>query len=57
MAKKKGTQKSLSPGKETVQVERVRNWLHAYQNWIYIAIIVFCLSVTALSKLSQYYGC
>ena len=30
--------------------------MHENQNWVYIAIIGFCLSVTILYKLSQGHG-
>jgi choline-glycine betaine transporter len=43
---------------ETIQswVKSIIRWVHKNQNWVYIAIIGFCLSVTILYKISQRYG-
>lgn len=37
-------------------IQKITGWVHENENWIYIAIIGFCLSVTILYKFSQMYG-
>jgi len=37
-------------------IRPVRDWMQKNQTWVYIAIIGFCLSVTILYKLFQWYG-
>ena len=55
MSKKKPPAVS-STGKILARIQWVTGWIHENQNWVYIAIIGFCLSVTILYKLSQGYG-
>ncbi|WP_157677647.1 hypothetical protein [Methanoregula boonei] len=38
------------------RIQSIAAWMHKNQNWVYIAIIGFCLSVTILYKLGQIYG-
>ncbi|MFZ1897209.1 hypothetical protein [Methanoregula sp.] len=38
------------------RIQSIIGWVHENQNWVYIAIIGFCLSVTILYKISQGYG-
>jgi len=35
------------------QIHSIAGWVRENQNWFYIAIIGFCLSVTILYKISQ----
>ena len=35
-------------------IRLITRWVHENQNWVYIAIIGFCLSVTVLYKISQW---
>jgi len=35
------------------RIKLINEWIHENQNWFYIAIIGFCLSVTILYKLFQ----
>jgi hypothetical protein len=37
-------------------IQSIIGWMHENQNWVYIAVIGFCLSVTILYKISQGYG-
>jgi hypothetical protein len=43
-------------GKSLGRIESITKWMQNNQNWVYIAIIGFCLSVTILYKISQGYG-
>ncbi|WP_292423513.1 hypothetical protein [Methanoregula sp.] len=55
MSKKKPPAVSRT-GKILARIQWITGWMHENQNWVYIAIIGFCLSVTILYKLSQGYG-
>jgi len=55
MSKKKPQAVSRT-GKIMARIQSITGWIHANQNWVYIAIIGFCLSVTILYKISQSYG-
>ena len=55
MSKKKPPAVSRT-GKILALIHSIREWIHNNQNWVYIAIIGFCLSVTILYRLGQIYG-
>ncbi len=55
MSKKKPPAVS-SAGKILSRIQWITGWIHENQNWVYIAIIGFCLSVTILYKLFPWYG-
>jgi len=55
MSKKK-QKTGIRNGISLNQFQSVAGWMRENQNWIYIAIIGFCLTVTILYKLSQWYG-
>ncbi len=42
-------------GKFLARVQSITGWMHENQNWIYIAIIGFCLTITIMYKISQLY--
>jgi hypothetical protein len=56
MSKKKKQTSVPFAGRILARLESVIRWMHENQNWVYIAIIGFCLSVTILYKLSRGYG-
>jgi hypothetical protein len=56
MSKKKKQTSVPFTGRFLARLESVTKWIHENQNWVYIAIIGFCLSVTILYKISQGYG-
>jgi len=37
------------------RIQMITGWMHKNQNRVYIAIIGFCLSVTILYKLGQFF--
>jgi hypothetical protein len=43
-------------GKILGQIPVITGWMHKNQNLVYIAIIGFCLSVTILYRLGQFFG-
>ncbi len=45
-----------STGRFLARFQSITRWVHENRNWIYIAIIGFCLSVTIIYKISHYYG-
>jgi 1,4-dihydroxy-2-naphthoate octaprenyltransferase len=53
MSKKK---KQTAVGTFLSRLQSIEVWIHNNQNWVYIAIIGFCLSVTILYRLGQLYG-
>ena len=55
MPKKKQSEVSCTK-KCAALIQSISTWLHENQNWVYIAIIGFYLSVTILYKISQWYG-
>jgi len=55
MAKKKPSAVSRT-GKILARIQMIIGWMHKNQNWVYIAVIGFCLSVTILYKISQWYS-
>jgi len=38
------------------RIRSITKWMNENQSWVYVAIIGFCLSVTILYKLFQWYG-
>jgi hypothetical protein len=56
MSKKKKQTSVTFVGRFLARLESIIRWMHENQNWVYIAIIGFCLSVTIHYKLSQGYG-
>ncbi|MFZ0005777.1 hypothetical protein [Methanoregula sp.] len=52
MAKKKQTPVTRT-GIFLARIEAIKQWVHENENWFYIAIIGFCLSVTILYKIFQ----
>ena len=55
MSKKKTPAVSRT-GKILARIQIITGWMHKNQNWVYIAIIGFCLSVTILYRLGLIYG-
>ncbi len=56
MSKKKKQSAVTHTGNFLARIQSIIGWVHENQNWVYIAIIGFCLSVTILYKISQGYG-
>lgn len=55
MSKKKSPVVSRT-GKLLTLIQSITGWIHKNEDWVYIAIIGFCLSVTILYKISQGYS-
>jgi len=56
MSKKNKTQKQTGRRKTLFSVEQIKTTVEENKNLIYIAIIGFCLSVTIIYKLGQFFG-
>ncbi len=53
MSKKKRQSALTYTGDFLARLQSIIGWVHENQNWVYIAIIGFCLSVTVLYKILQ----
>lgn len=60
MSKKKTSKKKHAPspckGGRPTFLRATAAWARTNQNWIYIAVIITCLSITAVSKILEYEG-
>ena len=54
MAKKRSGPATQPSSALITGIHRVIDWVNENKNWVYIAIIGFCLSVTILYKISQW---
>lgn len=60
MSKKKTSKKKHAPqpcsGGSPAFLRATAAWVRTNQTWIYIAVIITCLSITVVSKILEYEG-